>query len=499
MTSKIEVLKALEIGERVAEEESDQLESYFLETDQWNQMIDGNIDVVYGPKGSGKSALYTLLNKKDGELFDRGVIIASAENVRGATVFRTIVADPPPSELSFVYLWKIYCLTIIAKALREYQVKNDDSVSLIDSLEKVGLLPTADSLAVLFRAVTNYFKGWMSRDTTAVEYALTIDPVTGAPTIARKTEFSDKSEEQNLGDIPVEELYEIANQALGKEGLSVWLLFDRLDVAFAESTELERNALRALFRTYNDLKAYSNVELKIFVRDDIWQRITSGGFTEASHITKSVHIKWAEESLLNLVILRLLNNDALIDYMKIDPGIVKSDYKLQRDLFFALVPRQIDTGNNPDTFNWILSRTTDASSTSVPREVIHLLETAKEIQIRKLERGGDEPAENQLFDRSAFREALPTVSKVRVEQTLLAEYPDIGERLKKLRGEKAEQTLTTLSKIWGTNDGETRSIANQLSDIGFFEIRGSKESPSFWVPFLYRSALDLVQGKAEAL
>lgn len=131
MTSKIETLKSLEIGERVAEEESDQLELYFLETDQWNQMIDGNIDVVYGPKGSGKSALYTLLNKKDGELFDRGVLLASAENVRGATVFRTIVADPPPSELSFVYLWKIYNLSIIAKALREYEIKNDSSVALI--------------------------------------------------------------------------------------------------------------------------------------------------------------------------------------------------------------------------------------------------------------------------------------------------------------------------------------------------------------------------------
>ncbi len=497
MISKIETLKNLEIGERVAEEESDQLERYFLETDQWNQMIGGNIDVVYGPKGSGKSALYTLLNKKDGELFDRGVLLASAENVRGATVFRTIVADPPPSELSFVYLWKIYSLSIIAKALREYEIKNDSSQALIDSLEKVGLLPTADSLAVLFRAVTTYFKGWISRDTKAVEYALTIEPTTGAPTITRKTEFAEKSEEQNLGDIPVEELYEVANTALDKEGLSVWLLFDRLDVAFADSLDLERNALRALFRAYNDLKAYNNIKLKIFVRDDIWQRITSGGFTEASHITKSVHIKWTEESLLNLVMLRFLNNQAFIDYTGVDPNKVKADYQLQRDLFYTLVPRQIDTGNNPDTFNWILSRTTDSSGNSVPREVIHLLETAKETQIRKLERGGDVPADQQLFDRTSFREALPTVSKVRFEQTLLAEYPNMRDYLIKLKGEKAEQALESLKQLWGTSEDNTRGIAQQLSEIGFFEIRGSKEAPSFWVPFLYRSALNLVQGKAD--
>lgn len=498
MVSKTEVLKNLEIGERVAEEEADHLERYFVETDQWHQMVSGNIDVIYGPKGSGKSALYTLLNKKDGELFDQGVLLASAENVRGATVFRTIVADPPPSELSFVYLWKIYSLSIIAKALREYEINNEDAKALIIALETVGLLPAADSLAVLFRAVTTYFKGWLNRDTKAVEYALTIDPVSGAPTITRKTEFSDKSEEQNLGDIPVEELFEIANHALTSEDLSIWLLFDRLDVAFAESLELERNALRALFRVYNDLKAYDKVRLKIFVRDDIWHRITAGGFTEASHITKSVHIKWSEESLLNLVMLRLLNNQVIVEYAHIDPYEVKEDYGKQLELFYRLVPRQIDTGKNPDTFNWVLSRTTDSLGDSVPREVIHLLEITKEIQIKKLERGGEEPAEDLLFERSSFKDALPTVSKVRFEQTLLAEYPDMRDYLTKLNGEKAEQSLETLQKLWGTESEETREIARGLAEIGFFEIRGSKDTPSYWIPFLYRSALNIVQGKAEA-
>ncbi|WP_316347421.1 P-loop ATPase, Sll1717 family [Desulfuromonas acetoxidans] len=497
MLSKLNVLKNIEIGERVAEEESDQLEKYFLETDQWNQMFDGKIDVVYGPKGSGKSALYTLLNKKDSELFDEGVLLSPAENVRGATVFRAIVSDPPPSELSFVYLWKIYCLSIIAKTLREYEIKNSHSQALISALEKVGILPVTTSLAALFRSVSNYFKGWLDRDTKAVEYALSIDPTTGAPTFSRKQEFSENSEEQNLGEIPIEELFEAANLALEMENLTLWLLFDRLDVAFADSPELERNALRALFRAYNDLKAYSQMRMKIFVRDDIWQRITSGGFTEASHITKSVHINWNEESLLNLVTLRLLNNQSFIDYLNVDPSLVKGDYQQQYDLFYSLVPKKIDTGNNPDTFNWILSRTADASGNSVPREVIHLFETAKENQIRRLERGGEEPSETQLFDRASFRESLPTVSKVRYEQTLLAEYPNMKGHLEKLKSEKSEQSVESLSKLWGVDADKAKEVAYRLGEIGFFEIRGTKDTPSFWVPFLYRSALGLVQGKAD--
>ena len=347
MNSKLEILKSLEIGERVAEEESDNLEKYFVETDQWQQMWTGNIDVVYGPKGSGKSALYTLLNKKENSLFDNGVLIASGENLRGATVFRSIVADPPPTEMAFIYLWKLYCLTLIGRTLRDYDIKNEEAKSLVKSLEIAKLLPTSDKLSVIFRAVTTYLKNWLNRDAKSIEYAVNIDPSTGAPTVSKKTEFGDSTDDKNLGDIPVDDLLSIADSAMQNEDLNLWILFDRLDVAFAESQELERNALRALFRAYNDIKAYSNIALKIFVRDDIWKRITQGGFTEASHITKSVHISWSEESLLNLIVLRLINSPNLIEFLGINPSTIRSDYEKQKEILYRLIPDQVDTGKNP--------------------------------------------------------------------------------------------------------------------------------------------------------
>lgn len=496
MTNKLNVLKEIEIGERVAEDESDQLEKYFLETDQWNQIFNGKIDIVYGPKGSGKSALYTLLNKKDGELFDRNVILSPAESIRGATVFKDIITTPPPSEFYLIYLWKIYGLCIIAKSLREYEINNKNAKHLIETLEKADLLPKSGSILSIFRAVSSYMKNLLNRDSTSTTHTLKIDPNTGAPTYSLKNDYSEKTDTQSLEEIPVEELFEIAELALNEDNLSVWLLFDRLDVAFADSPDLERNALRALFRAYSDLKAYNNIKMKIFVRDDIWQRITAGGFTEASHITRAIHIKWSEESLLNLVMLRLINNDSLVKYSDINTDEVKSDYQKQHDLFYSLVPTKIDTGNNPDTFKWILSRTTDSSKNSVPREVIHLIEEAKKNQISELERGGVEPSDSNLFNRTVFREALITVSKVRYEQTLLAEHPGMREYLEKLKTEKSEQSIASLSKIWSVDQEKAKIVASRLCEIGFFETRGTKEKPSYWVPFLYRHALNLVQGKS---
>jgi len=56
-----DVLQTLSFGERIAEEEVKALAKYFVDTEQWRRISSGNVDVVYGPKGSGKSALYALL------------------------------------------------------------------------------------------------------------------------------------------------------------------------------------------------------------------------------------------------------------------------------------------------------------------------------------------------------------------------------------------------------------------------------------------------------
>src|SRR5439155_10065835 len=100
----------------------------------------------------------------------------------------------------------------------------------------------------------------------------------------------------------------LANTALGKANYKLWILLDRLDVAFADSPDLETNALRALFKTYLDLTGLDNIRLKIFLRSDIWKRITKSGFRESSHITRHATITWTDPFLLNLVIRRVLSN-----------------------------------------------------------------------------------------------------------------------------------------------------------------------------------------------
>lgn len=127
-----------------------------------------------------------------------------------------------------------------------------------------------------------------------------------------------------------------------------------------------------------------------------------------------------------------------------------------------------------------------------------MLLSSKDEQLRLLELGGAEPPDDQLFDKTAIRGALPTVSKARFEQTLCAEHPTLKPYLPRLEREKTEQDRDSLAALWSLTPEQAAEVAEKLVEVGFFERRGEKIAPTYWIPFLYREALNLVQGAAKA-
>ena len=64
---KQQTLEASQFGSQIAEDETAKLSKYFVETEQWRKFYSGECDIVFGAKGSGKSALYSLLTSKKEE------------------------------------------------------------------------------------------------------------------------------------------------------------------------------------------------------------------------------------------------------------------------------------------------------------------------------------------------------------------------------------------------------------------------------------------------
>lgn len=171
---KTDVLRTLTFGARIAEDEADALSSYFVETDQWSRIYSGDIDVIYGAKGAGKSAIYSLLLARADQLFDRGIITVAAENPRGTPVFKDLTTDPPASEDEFRGLWKLYLLSLLGSVIREYKFESDEARRVVAYLQDSGLLPKQVSLRVLLRAAVEYTRRLLRAE--ALETGVNIDP-----------------------------------------------------------------------------------------------------------------------------------------------------------------------------------------------------------------------------------------------------------------------------------------------------------------------------------
>jgi hypothetical protein len=343
--NKKDCLAQVKFGSQVAEDEGDDLASYFVATDNWNRIYSGDIDVIYGPKGSGKSALYSLLTTKIDDLLERQIILLTAENPRGTPAFYELNADPPVSEPEFVGLWKLYFLTLIGASFEEHGFVGENAQALIDALAREGLTKGRRSLKAVVQASFDYVKK-VTR-TQEIGGGVEIDPVTQLPKgFNGKIVFREPTgEARKLGALSIDHLLTVADEALlENSNFTVWILLDRLDVAFLDNVELERNALRALFRVYLDLLNFKNIELKIFLRTDIWKSITEGGFREASHITRQVTISWDTATLLNLIVRRALHNPSLIEYYQVAVDDVLQTIEAQKLFFYRMFPTQVEVG-----------------------------------------------------------------------------------------------------------------------------------------------------------
>ena len=81
------IVKKLHLGNSVAEFDKE-LEKYFVETEPFRALVEDRADVIAGDKGTGKTALYSILRKRYGVIDYLGKVeVVAAFNPSGNPVF----------------------------------------------------------------------------------------------------------------------------------------------------------------------------------------------------------------------------------------------------------------------------------------------------------------------------------------------------------------------------------------------------------------------------
>ena len=485
----VDVVRKLHLGNSVAEFDQE-LEKYFVETEPFRALVEGRADVIAGDKGTGKTALYRILRKRYGSIDQlRNVEVVAAFNPSGNPVFQRLAQQEILTEAQYVTVWKAYVLSLVGNWLLTVYEKDDRTEhmqKLHDLLERTGLRASDDTPATVFSRIINTITR-LFPDTAEVTMTLS---ETGIPIVVPKIGFAkaDVSQKQPR-EVPHEQALRLLNDALDDAELEVWVVLDRLDEAFQGFPATETPALRALLRTYLDLLEFANVRLKLFVRRDLFRKITHSGFVNLTHVNaRKIEIIWDEEDLMNLLCSRIreASSTLLAD--------IGAEGASDEELFGSIFPGKVDDAERkPTTWRWIMARIRDGNDVKPPRNLIDLVSKAREAQLRREERSGRDFVRGQeLIEPDSIRRALRRLSEERVEDTLLAEAGELSGLIEKFRDGKAEHNEQSIAAQLKINEPEVKAAVKPLVELGVLETVGA----SYKIPMLYRDGLGVTQGKA---
>ena len=232
-------------------------------------------------------------------------------------------------------------------------------------------------------------------------------------------------------------------------------------------------------------------KLKLFVRNDLFRKIIRDGFVNLTHINaRRMQISWYPEDLYALLCRRFRECPEFCSLLGLNEKTMDSE------LFNRVFPPQVDVGEKkPSTWNWILSRVRDGNGITPPRNLIDLVNKAKEAQSRREERDPrDYDESSPLLEADSIRKALVALSEQRVQDTLLAESGEYSSRIEAFKNGKAEHNDETITATLRLNESDLSEILTELLAIGFIE----KVGALYKIPMLYRNGLGITQGKAFA-
>lgn len=481
-----QLAQLVNLGASVAEFDND-LDSYFIETETFNSVVSDNGDIIAGDKGTGKTAIYRILkrNYRSYELLE-SVEIVDAFNPQGDPVFQRLTYGPNLSEDQYRTFWKAYIFSLVGNWIVDIYdaTYNSEIRELNNTLEHLGLSTTDVSPETIFGNLYSLVKRLTSPN--SIELGLTVTE-SAMPVVTPKIELGPEKEQGQL--IYNGDFLKVLDRAICSVDLVIWTLFDRLDEAFAGRQDVEVPALRALMRAYLDLTSMRCLKLKLFIRKDLFRKITEGGFVNMTHInSRKIEIVWDDDDLIDMVVRRVLQSDefrTLLDHPEDNDHV-----------FNALLPEQIDVGERkPSTRTWIMGRIRDGNNNRPPRNIIDLLNKARESQLRREQRSvrDVDPNAGPIIEADAIKRAFSQLSEQRVQDTLLAEATELSDVIQSFRDGKSEHNYDTLRETVGDDDRFTKTIQS-LVDIGFLEEFGS----NYKIPMLYRDGLKIKQGKAFA-
>lgn len=431
------------------------------------KVLKPEVSLIRGRKGTGKSYLYRMLQTRhirdfapnDGML---GVwtLVGHGAGVPGldAHAFDALSKSTTSTQkngISWEGIWGAYALVRLwqDEGTRRYGPRLPLSAPVFEPFKRVlGEIPNSSQRS----------RDRWSEAHTRVVYSLA--------SLIRQTHFRE-----------VFSLIEEDSRASKRSrSATVWLLYDNLEFDLPAQRSYWPSALEGLFRFIYSLNEWGVTWLrpKVFIREDLWQQLK---LTNKTHFEDhQVELKWHQLDLARLAYRLLTKSGAIADFIRQHYDVPDVDRADQEYLVHALGLiwglRRARSGNAMRVYDWLYARMTDASCTTYPREMVHLLEQARRIELSF--KGIASAPQDRLLRSEALDAGLAFASEKRCEALIADEYKSLAPFLNGMRGSPTQGELTRLEEVWrhtaSNLEPQLDTFLRLLQDIGLVTIDNSK-------------------------
>lgn len=282
-------LKSLKFGRDTAEFDKN-LSEYFLATPAYESVLTGDKSIVTGRKGTGKTAIVKYLVENENKSLQYILKIEASHStyIKIDENLKSFTSQVKNLDSSFKLGWLFTTLiSLIDRITKEKTILiTKEETQIYDYAKKELGYDSSDPIS----AISGYVFSW-------IKNLKSIGPV-GREIESKK--IPDIFDEPRIMELICSGLSRIV-----KSGKSVFLLYDRLDERW-DGSDLYIAFLQGLMLAIKDIKSsLDNVYPVMFLRDDIFDKVSSS-FQHIDHYRMEIQpISWDESSLLDLIAKRL--------------------------------------------------------------------------------------------------------------------------------------------------------------------------------------------------
>lgn len=306
------ILKRFTFGS-VEAPEDDLLWDCYCSISPVERFLDGTKDILIGAKGSGKSAVFTLLKRGQlrfaNESGLKQILIPIDQQIEysklKSLIVRYLKSDIEDDDTRYRFLWEIYILYRICLEMKsnEFLMDRDDIKVQISSF--ISIFAGGGNSLTLMQLIAS------TKKTVGVKLNAA-NPAFPVPDFYISVEPSQNNTQNRDGieNLEIDTIRKAINQSLRRHKCVIYVLIDNVDDFVArEEYRIQRILVQGLLQTTKDYSSYPLLKVKLFLRTDLYEKLNFAQLGGVDKISpRTVKLLWTESDIRKFVAERVLYN-----------------------------------------------------------------------------------------------------------------------------------------------------------------------------------------------